>query len=265
MGFPAVLLAPLLAAALVAAEPAGAGETDDVVDGPERGAGISPVDLIPRLELRHSFAHLPGDVSLHQTTFEMDLQYVNRLLLRYQLPIGVVRSANGQVSGLGDVELGLIAIVGSNARALFALLGGAVLDTATQPQLGAGKPQVILGAAAAYKPTPWWIAYALAQRQWSVAGDDARPDVNRVAVRGGSILFGRQYNWLKLDLDGVVAFAGGASGRLFGTFEVGSLLVGRVGLFVRTGTQLAGPREIDYTVGAGVRYLFQLERGKPRP
>jgi hypothetical protein len=193
----------------------------------------------------------------------MDLRYVNRLLLRYQLPIGVARTANGQVSGLGDVEIDLVGIVTSNARALLALLGGVVLDTATQPQLGAGKYQLALGVAAAYKPYPWWIGYALAQRQWAVAGDDARPDIDQVGFRAGSILFGRQYNWIKLDLDGVVAVPGGASGRLYGSFEVGSLLVGRVGLFVRTGTQLAGPRQIDYSLGAGVRYLFRLERGKP--
>jgi hypothetical protein len=261
MGLPAILLV----AALVAADPATPEDAGDVVEGPGRGAGISPIDLIPRLELRQSYARLAGDTSLHETTFEMDLQYVNRLLLRYQMPIGVAKNASGQVTGIGDVEIGIIAVVASTARALLALLGGAVLDTATQPLLGAGKQQVVLGVGAVYKPYPWWLAYTLAQEQWSFAGDDTRPDVNQLNARAGSILFGRQYNWLKLDLDGVVAFPGGPSGRLYGTVEVGSLLVGRIGLFVRTGTQLAGPRQVDYTLTAGVRYLFQLERGKPQP
>jgi hypothetical protein len=41
-------------------------------------------------------------------------------------------------------------------------------------------------------------------------------------------------------------------------------VAGRVGLFVRTGTQLAGARLVEYKVAAGVRYLFRLETGKPR-
>ena len=35
--------------------------------------------------------------------------------------------------------------------------------------------------------------------------------------------------------------------------------VGRVALFVRGGTQLLGPRQIDYFLDVGVRYLFRLQ------
>ena len=56
-----------------------------------------------------------------------------------------------------------------------------------------------------------------------------------------------------------VDFPGGAVGRVYGLAEVGSLVIGRVGLFARVGTQLAGPAYVDYTVAAGFRYLFRLE------
>jgi len=46
--------------------------------------------------------------------------------------------------------------------------------------------------------------------------------------------------------------------------EVGSLVVGRVGLFVRAGTQVAGREELDHSLAGGVRYLFRLESGKPK-
>jgi len=52
---------------------------------------------------------------------------------------------------------------------------------------------------------------------------------------------------------------------LSGTLEVGSLLIGRVGLFVRAGTQLLGQRQIDYSLTGGIRYLFRLEKGRPQP
>jgi hypothetical protein len=47
---------------------------------------------------------------------------------------------------------------------------------------------------------------------------------------------------------------------LFGTIEVGRLLVGRIGLFMRAGNQFLGPHQLDYSLGVGVRYLFRLGR-----
>jgi hypothetical protein len=231
---------------------------------PEGGAGISPVELIPRLELRHVYSKLAGGVSVHDTILETDLEFLRRLLLRYQIPARLMETPAGQVSGIGDIQLGLVAILGSTPRFVAALLVGAELNTATQPQLGMGKQQLILGAGAALKPWRWWLAYGVAQQQFSVAGDSTRPDVNQLQTDLGSILFGRQYNWLKFDLMTTVDFTGATGGRLYGTGEAGSLLIGRIGLFVRTGTQLAGARLVDYNVAAGIRYLFRLEKGKPR-
>jgi hypothetical protein len=269
MGLSAILLAVGLLAAgptATAAAPSDAEQTaeQEALEAPSGGAGVSPIDIVPRLELRQSYARLEGGVSVHDTTAEIDIQFVHRLLLRYQLPARVMESPGGQVAGLGDVQVDLIAIVATNPRLLVALIGGGVLDTASQAPLGAGKQQVFFGGALAGKPRRWWLAYVVGEEQISVGGDSARPDINQLTVRTGSVLFGRQYNWIKLDLDSQVVFPGGASGRLYGTFEAGSLLVGRVGLFLRTGTQLAGPRQIDYTLAAGIRYLFRLEAGKPR-
>jgi hypothetical protein len=230
---------------------------------PEGGAGVSPVELIPRLELRHVYQKLEGGVSVHDTILESDIEFLRRLLLRYQLPARTVTSMGQQVSGIGDIQLGLVGILGSTPRFVAALLAGAELDTATQPQLGAGKQQLILGAGAALKPWRWWLAYAVVQQQFSVGGDPNRPDVNQLATDFGSILFGRHFNWLKLDVATTVDFTGATGGRVYGTGEAGSLVIGRVGLFVRAGTQLAGPQLLDYTVAAGVRYLFRLEVAKP--
>jgi hypothetical protein len=175
-----------------------------------------------------------------------------------------METPSGQVTGIGDIQLGLIALLASNARLVVAAIAGAELNTATKPPLGAGKQQLIFGLGAAVKPFRWWLAYALAQQQFSVAGDASRAEVNQLMTDVGSILFGRQYNWLKLDLDTTVDFPGGATGRLYGQVEAGSLVVGRVGLFMRTSTQLAGPRLVDYALTGGVRYLFRLETSRPR-
>jgi hypothetical protein len=245
--------------------PAEGADDADVAQEPEGGAGVSPVELIPRIELRQAYTKLEGGVSTHDTTAEIDIQFLRRLLLRYQIPARLMETPAGQVSGIGDVQLSLIGIVASSARSVGALIAGAVLDTATQPTLGAGKQQLVLGAGAAVKPYRWWLAYGVAQEQFSVAGNAARPNVNQLATDLGSILFGKQYNWLKLDLNTTVDFPGNSVGRVYGLGEVGSLVVGRVGLFARAGTQLVGPRLVDYEVVAGVRYLFRLETSRPRP
>ena len=259
----------LLCVALLAVEPHGspaetADEAGDIAQEPAGGAGVSPIEIIPRVELRQSIVRLDAGSSIHDTTVEIDIQFVRRLVLRYQVPYRRVTTPEGPIAGIGDVQVDALGILYASPYRLLALAAGTVLDTATQPPLGAGKHQIALGAAGAVKPRRFWIAYLLAQQQFSVGGDQARPDVNRLAVRLGTILFGKQYNWLKLDLD-TVADLEDEETRVLGTFEAGSLLIGRVGLFVRTGTQLLGQRQIDWTLSAGFRYLFRLERGREQP
>jgi len=242
----------------------GQGDDAEIAEEPQGGVGVSPVELIPRLELRQTYTKLTGGTAIHDSTLEMDIEFLKRLLLRYQVPVRLMETPAGQVSGIGDLQLGIIALLASNARLVVAAIAGTELDTATKPQLGAGKQQLIFGAGAAAKPFRWWLAYLVAQQQFSVAGDSARAEVNQLMTDAGSILFGRQYNWLKLDLLTTVDFPGGATGRLYGQAEAGSLVVGKVGLFMRTSTQLAGPRLVDYAVTAGIRYLFRLETSRPR-
>jgi hypothetical protein len=219
------------------------------------------VELIPRLELRQSFARLPGGTSLHVTTTELDIEFLDRLLLRYEGKIVVADTPAGQASGFGDAEVSAIGLLAANPHFVAVVLGGVVLDSASQPALGAGKTQVVFGAGAAWKPVAFWLPYVIVQEQASVGGDPARPDVNQLALRAGSVLFGPGFAWLKLDLDTLLDFAGDA-GSLHGKLEAGRLLVGRIGLFMRIGTQLLGTRFVDYTTEVGVRYLFRLGKSK---
>lgn len=253
----------LFLAALLTSEPVGAPEAEEVpasaADVAQAGAGVAPVELIPRLELRQSFAQLPMGVSLHVTTTELDIQFLNRLLLRYEGRVAVARTPMGQVSGFGDAQISAIGMLSATQRFIAVVLVGLVLDSASQPQLGDGKKQLVFGGGAGWKPLPWLLPYVLVQEQLSVAGDSARPTINQLAVRAGSIAFGPGYAWLKLDLDTLVDFERDA-GSLFGKIEAGRLLVGRVGLFMRLGTQLLGTRQVDYTLEVGARYLFRLPK-----
>jgi hypothetical protein len=261
MGSPAAFV---LAALLAAEEAGGPGPVEEqaptsAVEEVKAGAGVAPVELIPRLELRQSYAKLPRGASVHVTTTEIDIQFLDRLLLRYEGKLQVVSTPAGQVSGCGDAELTAVGLLGANPRFVAVVIGGVILDSASQPPLGAGKTQLVFGAGAAVKPLRWWLPYLVVQEQVSVAGDDTRPDVNQLAARLGNVAFGPGYAWLKLDLDTVVDFEN-SRGAFLGRLEAGRLLVGRVGLFMRAGTQLLGTRQVDYTVEVGLRYLFRLGR-----
>jgi hypothetical protein len=179
------------------------------------------------------------------------------VLLRYEGVLRVVDGPSGQTSGFGDARVQAITVFASSPRFIAAAIVGAVLDTASQPPLGAGKTQLFFGGGAAGKPLRWWLPYLVVEEQISVAGDPHRADVNLLMIDAGSIVFGKGQTWYKLDLQPVVDFDAGA-GRLFGEAEVGRLLFLKTGLFMRAGTQLVGPRQLDYSIEVGVRYLFRL-------
>lgn len=264
-----MVVCALLGAVLFTAEPAGKGaavaaDPEDLAEEPEGGAGVSPIELVPRVELRQSYLNLGGGLAVHDSILETDIQFLHRVLIRYQLPYRVLHAPTGQLSGAGDIQLEALGIVRSDPSALVGVIVGAVLDTATQPQLGQGKQQIVFGGGAAFKPRPFWLPYLVVKEQLSVGGDAARASVNQLDAQLGNILFGKRYNWLKVDLDASFDFAGDRT-RGFGTLEIGSLLIGRVGLFLRTGTQLFGDRQLDYSLAAGFRYLFRLERSHARP
>ena len=194
---------------------------------------------------------------MHDTTTELDIQFVGRVLLRYEGTVRVLGAPSGQKSGFGDARITAITVLASDPTFVAALITGAVLDTASQPELGAGKQQVILGGGAAIKPRRWLLPYLVVFEQFSVGGKPERASVNQLTIDAGSILFGRGYTWYRLDLNTVVDFENDKA-SLFGMIEVGRLLLGRVGLFMRTGTQFLGPHQLDYSLGVGVRYLFRL-------
>jgi hypothetical protein len=264
-------LTTLICSALLAAEPPARAsqqpqqeDSPDVAQEPEGGTGVSPIELVPRVELRQTYQKLGDALSLHDTTAQVSIQFLRRILLRYEVPHRTVSTPDGSISGFGDTELGAVGILASNAQLLVGLIGGAVFDTATRPELGLGKQQVLFGVGGAYKPRRWILGYLVVQEQLSVGGRSARRDINVAAADAGAILFGKQYSWIKADVLGTLDFEGPNTTRLFGTLELGSLVVGRVGLFVRAGTQLIGPTLLDYSLAGGVRYLFRLEKGRPR-
>jgi hypothetical protein len=224
---------------------------------PDQVGGVNPARLIPRLELRQRFTQLAGGGGLHSSTLRMDLVLFRRALLRYELPLMLQRNGGGTRSGIGDIRITAVGLLTTGPRHAAVLVGGVTLDSASAPQLGAGKSQVTFGAAAGYKPVPLWLTYGIVGQQLSFAGDPARPPVSQLLLEWGNAVFGGRGNWYLLDLDVTHDFQAGAT-RFIPSLETGHLLVGRLALFVRAGTSLLGPRQFDYFLDAGIRYLFRL-------
>jgi hypothetical protein len=251
MGGIGVLLGVVLAAAATPQESGG--------DAPDRLGGVNPARLIPRLELRQRFTDLANQGGrLHSTTLRMDVVLFRRGLLRYEMPLLVQRTADGTHTGIGDIRLSALALLTSGPRHAAVVLGGVSLDSATRPPLGAGRPQVTFGGAAGFKPLPWLLNYAIVGQSLSFGGETTRPPVKVLRLELGAVVFGGQGDWYTLELEAPLDLENDVP-RLLGSLETGRLLLGRLALFARGGTQLLGQRQTDYFLDAGVRYLFKLE------
>src|SRR5215471_6592657 len=84
---------------------AGTEETagEDIAQEPVGGAGVSPIEIVPRLEIRQSF---------------------QRLVLRFDVPYRVLGTPAGQVSGVGDIQVSALGIVDSTPLRLVAIVAG---------------------------------------------------------------------------------------------------------------------------------------------
>lgn len=255
---------PLLAVLLVTFSAALSAADEDRKTWPDKPAqaeeltGASPAHLIPRMELRHQYVEPDSGGGIHITSTRMDVLFLRRLLLRYELPLVNVDAAGAQHSGLGDIQVKAFTLLTQNPRHITVAITGITIDTASKPMLGEGKQIADIGFAGALKVQPWLLLFASIEEQVSFAGEDARSDVNRLFANVGAVVFGGQGDWYTLDLIPQIDFSDDNHARLLAVVETGRMLQGRVGLFLRFGTQLLGEREMDYTLAAGLRYLFRL-------
>ena len=206
---------------------------------------------------------LNASTSLHVTTAEIDIAFLNRVLLRYQGPLVTVSGADRP-----DHRIRRRRAPRDRAARLEPALrrrrhrGRGVRHR--QPARARRRKAAARLRAPPPRSSPvrWWLPYLIVQEQVSVAGDGGAPrrqhagrPARQHRLRPGVLLVqarSRRRHRLRRR----------RAGRLFGQLEVGSLLVGRAGLFMRAGTQLLGTRQIDYSMEVGVRYLFRLSEGR---
>lgn len=105
------------------------------------------------------------------------------LIFRAIAPLISSPTAGGdRANGLGDLNLQPFLSPRKPGKLIWGLGPGLVLPTATDDRLGAEKWSVGPAAVGLTMAGPW-VAGALVQNVWSVAGDGDRPDVNQLTIQ----------------------------------------------------------------------------------
>jgi len=143
-------------------------------------------------------------------------------LLRFDLPVGTVEAGGQRQSGLGDLYAQAIHVHPFSRRFSLGAGTGAFLPTASHELLGAGKWQIApLAVPIWFLTRPRGMFFCKVQDQFSVAGDDDRPDIHHLLVTPTLLWRLRPLIWLLFDSEAQIDWrrdrTSYKSGVLFGT------------------------------------------------
>ena len=169
----------------------------------------NPLSTLIRIPVRYTsnFEVGPEERTQHQIdllpAYPFALGQLN-VITRADLPIISYpdpEDSDGRVTGLGDMTLTAYAAP-TQLRDLLAGLGPAFLfPTATDDVLGSGQWAIGPSLAVLGQPDHWSFG-AMATQYWSFAGDDDRPDINKLEIE--PILSYRLGGGISLNYDGVI-------------------------------------------------------------
>lgn len=214
-------------------------------------------DLGTFIELRDDFVSRGRRGFFNATVIRGDYAFNRGVSLRADVPLAVAQGAQGERRfGLGDVLVRpLVRVVGLRR---FAMLLGTdlVLDSATQPELGAGK-NVVGPLLQMYVGSPGGSRLGLfMQHVVSFGGDPERDDVHASVVRPFAVIDLPRGFWVQPDQRFQINYRGGP--RLVSTsvLEVGAGLSERVLVYVDPGIQVDTRGQVDWLVTGGIRWEF---------
>ncbi len=189
-----------------------AGQTGSPTVAPPPPAGDDSDPTRPIVwSLRQEYYNLPGQpwnnvflLRVDRAVFKERPRPLGRngILTRVDIPFMVGGRPDGTTAGLGDIFAQALLLPYHKGKFVFAAGSGVSLPTATNKRLGTGK----LVIAPAVAPV-WFIPkrgffLVKAQDFFSVAGDDARPDLHYMTITPLLVwrLKGKPY-WIQLDAE----------------------------------------------------------------
>ena len=113
---------------------------------------------------------------------------VSRILVNAVLYRPDPTRPSGGVTGLGDISPTFFVIPARVGRIVWGIGPALSLPTATSPTLGQGK-WALGPAIAAFTQGAWGTVGVIGKNQWTIAGDETRPNVNQMSLE-----FSASYN-----------------------------------------------------------------------
>jgi hypothetical protein len=215
--------------------------------------GVNPKDNLNKLELIYKGERLDGSVRTDALAFKFDRALTPLFGVNAELPVLRFSAPGARESGLGDLQLRLRYNLQLGA---VTVIPGVelVAPTASEDVLGTGKWQVnpVLGAVLPLSPTTF--VFGAYKHLRSVAGDDARPDIDASQPRLIAAKVSPAGWWLLGDLK-YTRDHGTRLEVLDAELEVGQMLSANMGVSARVGTSWLDSAR-NATFGLNFRLIF---------
>ncbi len=223
--------------------------------------GVEPTDNITSLEITPTFTAIDDSAGISTTGVTAKMYRVINPNWNWglEMPLTRFESPEKSVSGLGDLTVAV------NWMRPESIQGGfgygahmeAILPTATDKRLGAGKVQIGPSAFALYS----WdngIFTAIGYKQlWSLFGDHARDDINMGRFRYNLSYLSENKWWVQANLYYYHNFDQSGKMEVVPELEIGTLINEGTAIYANAGTHAAGNMHSkDWSVSIGFRVLY---------
>lgn len=216
--------------------------------------GVNPKDNITKTDVIINHANLEGGASVSTLAFKFDYALDRKWGGNIEVPISHFSAPGIGETGLGDIAVraryvdtfGRVSVIGAVE---------AVAPTATSGLLGTGRWQLNPVVGAVYAFNSFNFAFVGYKHYFSVAGDDARPDIDRSEVRGLLARLTPKGRWMLADVKYARAHVDQREETLDLEFEYGAMIAKSLALSGRIGTSFLDSTR-DFGMGVNLRKIW---------
>ena len=219
--------------------------------------GVDPTIFCIRGEFINEYVDLPADADADYITLRADYQIKQVVEFRLDVPMTYYSSpVSGSDFGLGDIRTRVGGLLFRNSIAALAIGLDMFYNTATTDTAGFGKYRMGPAAVVSFYPTTWLTISPYFEYRVSFAGDSDRAEYNRMSLQQPFEFSFPNNWWLVLEPRTVIDFANKSRATFYMEVEGGKMVNRHIGLYVRPITRIAGPKITNFSIEAGLRYLW---------
>jgi hypothetical protein len=175
------------------------------------------------------------------------------MLLRFEVPLSSADTPNiSTQAGLGDAYGQMLTVPWASGRFAFVAGSGLSFPTATDTALGTGKLTVAPAIAPVWIMRGAGMTYVKVQNFTSVAGDDARPDLNFLLITPTFIHTVGRRSWVLLDTETRTDWLQDRRTGVKSGIQFGSILPDGIGLWVKPEVWWGPNRDGQWNLKTGI-------------